>query len=206
MEQFFEQSIARGLEGIIAKDLNAPYIAGARKFAWIKLKRSYKGELQDSVDVVIVGYYTGKGKRTQFGVGGILTAVYDEKNDVFKTIAKVGTGMSEETLQELDKRLSKIALKKKPARLESELEADIWCTPQYVIEVRADEITKSPMHTAGKTKTNAEGFALRFPRMISWRTDKKPEQATTEKEIVRMFENQKRLQVQSGWQEGNENS
>jgi DNA ligase-1 len=197
MESFFEESIERGLEGIIAKDLNAHYIAGARKFAWIKLKRSYKGELQDSVDAVIVGYYKGKGKRTRFGLGGLLTAVYDKEKDLFKTIAKIGTGMSEETLQELEKRLSKIALKKKPARLESELEADEWCTPHYVIEVRADEITKSPMHTAGKKRAGDEGFALRFPRMIQFRSDKKPEEATSEKEIRRMFENQKHVQIQS---------
>lgn len=196
MEAFFQESVERGLEGIIAKDLNARYIAGARKFAWIKLKRSYKGELQDSVDVVIVGYYKGKGKRTQFGLGGLLTAIYDKENDLFKTIAKVGTGMTEETLQELEKRLSKIAVKKKPARLVSELEPDVWCSPQYVIEVRADEITKSPMHTAGKKKPKDEGFALRFPRMIQFRSDKKPEEATSEKEIQKMFESQRHVQIQ----------
>ncbi len=201
METFFQESVERGLEGIIAKDLNARYIAGARKFAWIKLKRSYKGELQDSVDVVIVGYYKGKGKRTQFGLGGLLTAVYDQENDLFKTIAKVGTGMSEEMLKELEKRLSKIAVKKKSARVISELEPDVWCSPQYVIEVRADEITKSPMHTAGKKKPKDEGFALRFPRMIQIRSDKKPEEATSEKEIQKMFENQRHVQIQAAGEE-----
>ena len=65
LEDFFEDAISRGLEGIIAKDLNAPYIAGARKFSWIKLKRSYKGTLSDTLDLVIIGYYLGKGKRTE---------------------------------------------------------------------------------------------------------------------------------------------
>ena len=145
---------------------------------------------------MIVGYYKGKGKRTQFGLGGLLTAVYDQENDLFKTIAKVGTGMTEETLKELEKKLSKIAVKKKPARLVSELEPGVWCSPQFVIEVRADEITKSPMHTAGKDAKHPDGFALRFPRMIQFRTDKKPEEATTEKEVRDMFSKQKNIQLQ----------
>ncbi|MEW6295103.1 MAG: ATP-dependent DNA ligase [Candidatus Diapherotrites archaeon] len=190
---FFEECVQRGLEGIIAKDLNAKYIAGARKFAWIKLKRSYKGELSDTVDAVIIGYYKGRGKRTQFGLGALLTAVYDDKKDEFKSIAKIGTGMTEEKMIELEKILSKIKASHKPARVNSELEPDFWVEPKYVIEVRADEITKSPVHTAGKTKEL--GFALRFPRMISIRVDRKPEEATTEKEIIKMYEQQKHVQT-----------
>ena len=81
--------------------MDAKYIAGARKFSWIKLKRSYRGELNDSVDVVIVGYYAGRGKRTEFGLGGLLTCVYDENSDEFRSIAKIGTGMTEEKIIEL---------------------------------------------------------------------------------------------------------
>ena len=197
IEKFFEQSIEGGLEGIIAKDLDAKYIAGARKFSWIKLKRSYRGELNDSVDVVIVGYYAGRGKRTEFGLGGLLTCVYDENSDEFRSIAKIGTGMSEGQMQELHKMLSKERLSKKPARVDSELEPDHWCSPRYVIEVRADEITKSPVHTAGRTK-NESGFALRFPRMVSFRTDKKPEQATTVREINGMYRKQKHVKLEEG--------
>ena len=195
IEKFFEANVEGGLEGIIAKDLNARYIAGARKFAWIKLKRSYRGELSDSVDVVIVGYYSGRGKRTEFGLGGLLTCVYDEENDEFRSIAKIGTGMSEEQMQQLHKMLSKEKLSKKPARVDSELEPDSWCSPKYVIEVRADEITKSPVHTAGKTAKES-GFALRFPRMVSFRTDKKPEQATTVGEIEAMYRKQKHVKIE----------
>jgi len=185
LEEFFEESVSKGLEGIIAKDLNAKYIAGARKFAWIKLKRSYKGELNDSIDGVIIGYYTGKGKRTEFGLGALLTAVYSEKEDEFKSVAKIGTGLTEKNLSELEKILKKISSKKKPARVKSELEPDFWVEPKYVIEIRADEITKSPVHLAGKKE--GKGLALRFPRMISIRADKKPEQATTEKELEKMY-------------------
>lgn len=194
INSFFEKSIERGLEGIIAKDLNARYIAGARKFSWIKLKRSYKGELSDTVDAVIIGYYKGRGKRVKFGLGALLTGVYNEKNDEFRSIAKIGTGMSEEKLKELEGILSKIKSSKKPVRVNSELKPDYWVEPKYVIEVRADEITKSPIHTAGKKK--GEGYALRFPRMISLRSDRKAEEATTEREIIKMYESQKHVSTE----------
>lgn len=191
MNRFFEEMVQSGLEGIIAKDLNAKYIAGARKFAWIKLKRSYKGELQDSIDATIIGYFKGKGQRTRFGLGALLTAVYDEESDSFKSIAKIGTGMSEQTLKELEEMLSKIKSKKKPLRIDSEIEPDFWVEPKYVIEVRADEITKSPMHTAGRKE--GEGFALRFPRMIKMKMDRKAEESTSVKEIIEMYKAQKRI-------------
>ena len=179
-----------GMEGIIAKDLEAKYIAGARKFAWIKLKRSYKGELQDSVDCVILGYFKGKGQRTEFGLGALLAGVYNEKKDEFQTIAKIGTGMSEDKMQELEKMLSKIKEKKKPARVFSNLEPDFWTEPKYVIEIRADEITKSPVHTCAWN--GSDGLALRFPRLISMRSDKKAEECSSVKEVQRMFENQRK--------------
>jgi DNA ligase-1 len=192
MSRFFNEAVEKGLEGIIAKDLNAKYIAGARKFAWIKLKRSYKGELSDTVDTAIIGFFKGRGKRTRFGLGGLLTAVYDQKEDKFKSIAKIGTGMSEEMLSDLYKMLSKVKESKKPARVDSELKPDAWVEPKYVIEVNADEITKSPVHTAGKKKSQP-GYALRFPRLVKIRPEKKPEQATTVKEVIEMFKRQKHV-------------
>ncbi len=187
LQKYFEDSLKKGLEGIIAKDLNAKYIAGARKFAWIKLKKSY-GKSVDTFDVVIIGYYFGKGKRTQFEFGGVLTAVYDPASNKFKSIAKVGTGFSEEQMQEFAAALEKIALKGKPPSVECEMKPDVWVEPKIVIEVNADEITKSPTHTAGKSAGEEEGFALRFPRMISLRKDKKAQDATSEAEIFEMFE------------------
>jgi len=194
IESFFNDCVEKGLEGIIAKDLNAKYIAGARKFAWIKLKRSYRGELTDSIDAVIIGYYKGKGKRTQFGLGALLSAVYNKKDDCFESVAKIGTGMSEEQLVELEKILSKLKESKKPSRVRCSLEPDIWTTPKIVVELVADEITKSPVHECAKTRTG-EGLALRFPRLISIRADKKPEEATTTKEIIGLFNQQKRVQL-----------
>ena len=196
LEEYFEDAIGKGLEGIIAKDLNAEYVAGARKFAWIKLKRSYKGELADTVDLAIVGYLLGKGRRARFEFGGLLCTVYDEKEDMFKTIAKIGSGFSEEQMKELKNILDKIKVDKKPARVDSLIEPDFWVDLKYVVTVAADEITRSPTHTCGKKKDEM-GYALRFPRMVGEiREDKKPEDATTVKEILEMYKMQKRVQLQ----------
>ncbi len=196
IDKFFNENVSGGLEGIVCKDLNAPYIAGARKFAWIKLKRSYKGELQDTVDLVILGFYKGKGKRTEFGLGGLLAGVYDEKKDEFKSVTRIGTGFSEQMLADLHHLLTKHAVSHKSGRVDSELVPDSWVEPKFVVEVRADEITQSPMHTAGKEKGSETGYALRFPRILRLRNDKEPEQATTVKEIVNMYHNQKRVKIE----------
>jgi DNA ligase 1 len=197
LEEFFEEKISQGLEGIIAKDLNAPYIAGARKFAWIKLKRSYKGTLQDTIDTVIIGYFTGKGKRTKFGLGALLVAIYNKNNDTFESIAKIGTGMSEANLTELEKMLSKNKLKTAPLRVKSKIKPDFWVEPKYVIETRADEITKSPLHVC--CMENKKGLALRFPRMINIRLDKNAEQATNTDELLKMFKIQKRVELEGNY-------
>ncbi len=196
IDKYFEDAIESGLEGIVAKDLLAPYIAGARKFSWIKLKRSYKGELSDTIDLVILGYYRGKGQRTEFGLGGLLGGVYNEKKDVFETISKIGTGFSEKQMQDLGNLLKKSKLPKKPARVEALIEPDFWVEPEYVITVRADEITRSPMHTCGKNGDDP-GYALRFPRLVSdgIREDKSADDATTTKEIIEMFDQQKKIKV-----------
>jgi len=198
IQKFFDKSISAGLEGVMAKRLDAPYSAGARNFNWIKLKRSYRGELSDTIDIVIVGYLKGRGMRTVFGIGAILGAVYDEKEDVFKTIAKVGSGFSEENWVKLRKELDKISVKHKPARVDSLIIPDVWVEPRYVITVRADEITKSPLHTAGK-HGDEPGYALRFPRATSYiRTDKKAEDANSVKEIEEMFKQQKHVGSKAG--------
>ena len=193
LEEFFEEKIGQGLEGIMAKDLEAPYIAGMRKFSWIKLKRSYKGTLDDTLDLVIIGYYKGKGKRTQFGLGALLVAAYNTEKDRFESIAKIGTGMTEDILKELEGMLSKTTSKKKPLRVISEVDPDYWVEPKYVIEVRADEITTSPSHSCCKKK--GKGLALRFPRMIKFRLDKKPEQASPNSYVEKMFASQKRVSM-----------
>ncbi len=195
IETHFEDFISRGLEGLMAKDLNAPYTAGARKFAWVKLKRSYRNELSDTIDMVIIGYFAGKGARTKFKFGGLLGAVYDPNTDTFQSLAKVGSGFSEEQMQSIEGLLSKIKTKKPNARINSIMEPTYWVEPKYVLTVTADEITRSPIHTCGK-EGDSPGYALRFPRMYGeLRTDKRAEDATTTDEILEMYKMQKRTEL-----------
>ncbi len=196
VEAFFEDAITRGLEGIMAKRLDAPYTAGSRNFNWIKLKRSYRGSLADTIDVVIVGYYYGRGARAKLGIGGILVAVYEPSTDTFKTISKVGSGFTEEEWVRLKEMLDKIRLDHRHPRVDSLMDVDVWVEPRYVITVNADEITRSPLHTAGRT-LEEPGYALRFPRAVSFiREDKNPEDANTVEEIIRLYQLQKRVSVE----------
>jgi DNA ligase-1 len=183
-------NISRGLEGVVAKRLDSPYQAGARNFNWVKLKRNTSGQLNDTIDVVLLGYYRGKGKRAEFGAGALLAGVYDSDKDEFVTISKLGTGLSDQGWREIHERLTRLEVAEKPARVNSTLVPDAWLEPAIVVEVLADEITPSPRHTAGMSG-DRPGFALRFPRIVSFRTeDKKPEDATSVREIREMFEQQ----------------
>jgi len=187
LEKFFLEEIEHGLEGIMTKRLDGVYQAGVRNFNWVKLKRVEEGKLEDTIDCVVLGYYTGRGKRTQFGIGGFLVAVYDDKNDTFKTISRVGSGLTDEEWREMKKRVDALKTKEKPknADVAKEHNPDVWAEPSIVVAIRADEITKSPLHTAG-------GLALRFPRLMAFRDDKNPEQATTVAEMEELFRQQRK--------------
>lgn len=189
LEAYFQDSLKKGLEGVIAKDLYAPYTAGKRKFAWIKLKKSY-GKAVDTIDAVIVGYFLGKGTRAEFEFGGLLVAVRNEDSGKLETIAKIGSGYTEEEMKTLKELLSEIKTKDPPEDLLYRITPDFWVEPKYVIEVAFDEITESPLHTAGMH--GEKGYALRFPRMVRMRNDKAPDEATTTREVVEMFEIQRR--------------
>ena len=184
-------NISRGLEGVVAKRLDSPYQAGARNFNWVKLKRNTSGQLNDTIDVVLLGYYRGKGKRAEFGAGALLAGVYDADKDEFVTITKLGTGLSDQGWREIHQRMAGFEVDDKPARINSIVVPDVWLEPAIVVEVLADEITPSPRHTAGMSADHP-GFALRFPRIVSLRTeDKKPEDATSVHEIREMFQQQR---------------
>lgn len=190
LSEILEDAISKGLEGVVVKKLQSPYVAGGRNFNWVKLKRHSDGELSDTIDCVIIGYITGRGKRTEFGAGALLVGVYDKAKDEFVSISRIGTGLSDEEWREIHKRADKIRLDHKPARVNSTIVPSVWIEPKIVIEVLADEITKSLLHTAGKTDTEP-GFALRFPRLVSFReSDKRAEDATEVSEIKRLYENQ----------------
>lgn len=180
IEDYFSQSLAAGTEGIVAKKMDGPYQAGARDFNWIKYKKSYdKSTLNDTIDAVVMGYDAGQGKRSDFGIGDFLIGIYDGKLDKYLTVAKIGTGLTDEEWRKMKKMIDEIKTTEKPDNFEVNkiMNVDVWCKPKIVVEVKADEITKSPMHTSG--------LALRFPRLVSWR-EKRPEDATSLKEIEDM--------------------
>lgn len=192
LEEYFYSLIGEGLEGVVVKRMDAIYQPGKRNFNWIKLKRQEEGSLDDTIDCVILGYYYGSGKRASFGIGAFLIGIFNKKEDRFETVAKVGTGLSDLGWKELREKLDTIAVQQRPRNVEcaKELYPDVWTAPEIICIIRADEITKSPTHTAGKTAQEL-GFALRFPRFMGYRDDKSPEDATTVAELSDMFIHQK---------------
>ena len=189
LTNYFNEQITHGLEGLVVKRPDASYQPGKRNFNWIKLKRHQEGELTDTIDTVILGYYAGMGKRAAFGIGAFLVGVYNDQKDRYESIAKVGTGLTDAEWIDLKERCDKFVISDKPASVicAPELAPDVWVTPALVTVILADEITQSPLHAAGKTES-ASGLALRFPRFMGFAVDKKPEQATTVKECRRLFE------------------
>lgn len=194
LQRMLDESISKGLEGVVVKRVDSPYEAGGRNFNWVKLKRHSSGELNDTIDCVVLGYIYGRGKRTAFGAGALLVGVYDEKTDEFVTVSKIGTGLSDEEWKSIKGKTKGLELDHKPARVNSLITPSVWVKPELVIEVLADEITRSPIHTAGAKIADGvkePGYALRFPRLVSFRdADKKSEDATTVKELIEMYANQ----------------
>ncbi len=202
LEMLFDKAISEGLEGVVAKKRDGVYQSGARGWNWIKLKRSYSSKIEDTVDCVVMGYDYGKGKRTGFGIGAFLVGVYDEDSDQFMTVSKIGTGLTDEEWRSLKEKTSTMTTKSRPALyvVDKQMECDVWVKPSIVVEVKADEITRSPVHTAGRTLKSSKsgkaldvdepGYALRFPRLISFRGDKRPDDATSLEELRHMYSQQ----------------
>lgn len=191
LEDFFQVTVSAGLEGLVIKRPNAPYQPGKRNFNWIKLKRHAEGELEDTIDTVVLGYYFGSGKRAAFGIGAFLVGLYDKQYDRFVTVAKVGTGLKDADWKDLKQRCDAIRVHEVPHNVlcPPELVPDVWVDPRIVCAIRADEITQSPIHSAGKTAETL-GLALRFPRFVGYRSDKAPEDATTVHELQRLYQDQ----------------
>jgi DNA ligase 1 len=187
LEQYIDESLAKDLEGVVVKRPDAPYHAGGRLFNWIKIKREHTRQMQDTYDLVVVGYFKGRGKRSRLGIGSLLCAIYDSENGRFRTITRMGSGLSDEEWKELREKLDETRLSHKSPQVDSLIEPDVWVEPRFVIEVAAAGITRSPRHTCGKTDKE-QGYSLRFPRMIQIRFDRRPEDATTEKEIVDLYQ------------------
>jgi len=194
VEDFLENSINAGCEGLMLKTPSAPYRAGTRGSNWLKLKREYRNELGDSFDLIVIGAYFGRGRRTGL-YGTLLLATYNPEKDNFPSICKVGTGFTDESLDQLYQILSnKVTLKKNP-RIVSEMEADIWFEPELVLEIVASEITLSPIHKTGLDLIRkSSGFALRFPKFTGKiRYEKAVEDASTDEEVFALYKRQSKI-------------
>ena len=197
MSEFMEGAINAGSEGLMLKMPSATYQAGARGSNWLKLKKEYRNELGDSLDLVVIGGFFGKGKRTGI-YGTLLLASYDDRNDSFASVCKVGTGFTDEDLDRLYQILHpKVTIRKNP-RIDSEMDADVWFEPELVVEVVASEITLSPIHrTAWDAVRKGAGLALRFPKYTGRiRDEKDPEDASTTHEVVTLYKGQKKTSAQ----------
>ena len=194
IEDFLENSINSGCEGLMLKTPNAGYRAGARGSNWLKLKREYRNELGDSLDLIVIGAYFGRGRRTGL-YGTLLLGTYNPENDTFPSICKVGTGFTDESLDQLYQILSNKVILKKNSRVVSEMEADVWLEPELVLEVVASEITLSPIHKTGLNLVRKNsGFALRFPKFTGKiRYEKAVEDASTHDEVLALYKNQSKV-------------
>lgn len=182
LHTYHENLLTQKLEGAVLKRSDSEYVSGRKGWAWVKIKESEgtTGKLSDTLDLIVLGYYNGQGKRAQFGLGALLLGTLDQQSQRIQTVAKLGTGMTEDQLVEIKKLCDSTASQTQPAIYDvpPELLPDVWCQPQLVVEVAADEITNSPRHTAG--------VALRFPRLVSIRADKTWEDVTDVTQIRSM--------------------
>ena len=191
IKRFFSLATQNGCEGLMLKQLNGQYRAGAREYLWMKLKREYDSTMGDSFDLTVVGALLGKGKRTGY-YGALLLAVYDKETNTFQSTCKVGTGFSDANLEFLYNDLKKDIIKEKHHNVIANMKMDIWFKPRIVLEVIASEITLSPSHTAAINSIRENfGLALRFPKYSGKiRFDKNPEDSTTAQELIDIYKMQ----------------
>lgn len=180
IKKFADKAIKIGHEGLLAKDVGASYRAGRREFVWLKLKPTL-----ETLDLVVVGALYGKGRRAGY-YGSYVLAALDEETAKFKTVTKCGSGYTDEDLEELTKRFKKIQLKKPHPDVDIEIECPAYFKPEVVFEVAWEEIQVSP------ELKHSSGLALRFPRYIRTRGDRRPEEINTVREIMELFELQEK--------------
>jgi DNA ligase-1 len=198
VDRFMAAAIENGCEGVMVKQPSSTYRAGAREYLWVKLKREYRTELADTLDLVIVGALHGRGRRVG-KYGALLLAAYDHASDMFRSVSKVGTGFTDVHLGQFYQQLEKHVIHQKHARVDTGMDMDVWFEPAIVIEVIASEITLSPSHAAAKDAIKqGYGLALRFPKFTGKiRDDKEPEDATTTDEVATMYRRQLKIHSQA---------
>ncbi|KUK84016.1 MAG: DNA ligase I, ATP-dependent Dnl1 [Microgenomates bacterium 39_6] len=186
LKAYHKEQISKGLEGVVVKKWRSPYDVGKRGFTWVKFKQEKGktgGGLSDTIDGVVMGYYRGRGRRAKFGIGAFLLGIKrTPDDDQFLTVSKIGTGLTDDQWRKMRSLCDQAIAEGKPKnyKVDKNLFPDVWCQPKIVVEIEADNITVSPLHSAG--------LALRFPRLVRFRADRSPKQVTTKKELEELKE------------------
>eukprot|EP00371_Babesia_bovis_P000670 XP_001609317.1 DNA ligase I [Babesia bovis T2Bo] len=194
IDDFLRQAVSDSCEGLMIKSLDSEstYEPQKRSNNWLKFKKDYIDGMGDSVDLVPIAAFLGKGKRTSV-YGSYLLAVYDPIHEVYQSVCKTGTGFSDQTLKDLFDSLQEHTVQNKPSIyvVSDKFEPDVWFQPAKVWECKAADLSISPIHTASQDMTaSGKGIGLRFPRFVRLREDKKPMDATTSHQIFDMYESQ----------------
>eukprot|EP00927_Polykrikos_kofoidii_P036419 TRINITY_DN3074_c2_g1_i2.p1 TRINITY_DN3074_c2_g1~~TRINITY_DN3074_c2_g1_i2.p1 ORF type:complete len:747 (-),score=170.01 TRINITY_DN3074_c2_g1_i2:142-2382(-) len=202
IQAFLDESIAGSCEGLMLKtlDVNAAYLPSKRSLNWLKLKKDYIDGVGDSIDVVPIGGFYGKGKR-HGAYGAFLLAIFDPENEEFQTVCKAGTGFSDEDLKAHYEFFKGRTVLKAESNynVTDKMTPDVWFEACQVWEIKAADLSISPVHTAAMgVKSDGKGIGLRFPRFLRIREDKQPEDATAADQIVDMFEAQASISKDNG--------
>ncbi len=193
-EEFFNEALEMGAEGVMAKSLDpgSRYRAGARGWQWVKFKADYQEGLLDSFDCIVVGGYHGRGRRTGY-YGALLMAVMNEDTGNLETLCKLGSGLTDKDLEHFKEKLDRLKSEGPSRVLDYVKIPDVWFEPEICLEIMGAELSVSPDHTACKNSLGEQGLALRFPRYTGReRTDKGIEEATTAREVFQMYQKQKK--------------